>query len=183
MLSVVQGAQALKEGRIIAYPTEAVFGLGCCPQNIGALNNILTLKARAPQKGMILIASHLQQLLPYIDVLQVPQQRMQHILQTWPGPFTWVFPVTSLVSSLIKGQFETVAVRVTKHPIAKALCEAFGGAIVSTSANISSEEPIREATKAFDLFKNAIAGVVEGEVGDLAQPTSITDAITGQKYR
>lgn len=183
MLTVVQGAQALKEGRIIAYPTEAVFGLGCCPQNREALKGILELKARAPQKGMILIASHLQQLLPYIDVLQVPQHRMQHILQTWPGPFTWVFPVTSLVSDTIKGQFETVAVRVTNHPIAKALCEAFGGAIISTSANISSEQPLKEAKKVHELFNNTIAGVVEGEVGNQEKPTSITDAITGERYR
>ncbi len=183
MIDVIEGAAYLKQGQIIAYPTEAVFGLGCCPFNESALSDLVALKARSPQKGMILIASSLRQILPFIDLSKVPEENLQKIILTWPGPYTWVFPVSNQVSSLIKGKFETVAVRVTAHPIAKALCEAFGGALVSTSANISAQEPVKTAQEASDLFQDMIAGIVQGEVGDSLKPTTITDAITWQIYR
>ncbi len=181
-LSIAQGTQRLKEGQIIAYPTEAVFGLGCCPSNEDALKALVKLKARSPHKGMIIIASCLSQLLTYIDLSGVPPERFQEIKQTWPGPSTWVFPASKQINQFITGQFSTVAVRVTAHPVAQALCEAFG-ALISTSANLAHNEPLKKGQDVASFFGDTIAGVVQGEVGALEKPTTITDAITGKVYR
>ncbi len=182
-LRIEQGVNALKQGKIIAYPTEAVFGLGCDPQNEQALMALLELKKRTSNKGMILIASALEQIIPYIDVSQVPKDKWEAIQHSWPGPFTFVFPATKVVHPSVKGQFTTVAVRVTAHPLAKQLCEAFGGAIISTSANVAACDPLKDAQAVYDLFGQSIAGVVEGKVGDALKPTQIQDAITGEIYR
>ncbi|MGD9592752.1 MAG: Sua5/YciO/YrdC/YwlC family protein, partial [Candidatus Berkiella sp.] len=117
------------------------------------------------------------------DEQNVSYDRQQEINKTWPGPFTWFYPASKQVSSFITGQFETVAVRVTAHPVAKALCEAFAGAIISTSANISDTPPLKEFDEVTSLFKNTITGVVEGKVGSQEKPTAIFDAITGKQYR
>ncbi|MBI2791498.1 MAG: threonylcarbamoyl-AMP synthase [Gammaproteobacteria bacterium] len=178
-----QAADALKQGKVIAYPTEAVFGLGCDPNNEKALIALLEVKQRAKNKGMILIASSIAQVLPYIELSQVPKDRWEQIQQYWPGPYTFVFPVSQQVHALVKGQYETVAVRVTAHPVACALCEVFGGALVSTSANISNDEPCRYGQSVFEIFGTSIAGVVEGEVGGALKPTSIQSAVTGEIYR
>jgi L-threonylcarbamoyladenylate synthase len=181
--TIEHAADALKQGKVLAYPTEAVFGLGCDPSNELALKALLEIKQRAKNKGMILIASNIAQVLPYINLAQVPKEKWEQIQQIWPGPFTFVFPVSTRVHALVKGQYETVAVRVTAHPVARDLCEAFGGALVSTSANVSNDEPLKEGEKVFELFGTSIAGVVEGIVGGLLKPTTITNAITGEVYR
>lgn len=183
VLTIEEAVALLKQEQIIAYPTEAVFGLGCCPRSEKALQRILEIKKRAPSKGMILIAASMAQLEEYVDFSKISSQSIQEILATWPGPFTWVFPVKNNVRPEITGEFKTVAVRVTAHPVAKALCEGYGGAIISTSANISQTEPFREGAQVWQAFSGEIAGVVNGEVGGLAQPTTIRDAITGKQYR
>jgi L-threonylcarbamoyladenylate synthase len=182
-LSVSQAAILLQEGKVVAYPTEAVFGLGCCPQNNDAIANLLALKQRASNKGFILIASSVEQLLPYIETSSLPRERWDMVQQSWPGPFTWVFPATDKVSPSIKGGFITVAVRVTAHPVAKALCQAFGGALISTSANLSLQAPLKEGEAVAEQFRGAIAGVVAGSVGDALNPTTVQDALTGKIYR
>lgn len=182
-LSLAQSVALLNEKKVIAYPTEAVFGLGCCPQSEDALQALVSLKHRDSSKGFILIASTIEQVLPFIDLRTIALSQWEKIQATWPGPYTWVFPATAKVLPLIKGQFPTVAVRVTAHGKAKALCEAFGGAIVSTSANVSRMEPFREGSEVFSYFGNKIAGVLEGEVGGALNPTTIQDALTGEVYR
>lgn len=175
-------ALLLQQGKIIAYPTEAVFGLGCDPDNAEAITALLQLKQRAESKGLILIASDIAQLLPYIDIQAVPAQRWELIQKSWPGPFTWVFPATNRILPLIKGQYQSVAVRVTAHPVAKSLAQAFQKPLVSTSANISAQAPCKTASEIEKYFTD-LAGIVEGEIGSEAKPTTVQDAITGQVYR
>jgi L-threonylcarbamoyladenylate synthase len=182
-LNIQQAVDELKQGKIIAYPTEAVFGLGCDPNNENALIALLEIKRRAKNKGMILIASSIAQIIPFIELASVPPEKWQTIQQIWPGAYTFVFPVSQQVHALVKGQYETVAVRVTAHPVAKSLCEVFGGALVSTSANISNDEPCRYGQSVFEIFGTSIAGVVDGKVGGALKPTPIQNAITGEIYR
>lgn len=178
-----QGAHLLKQSEIIAYPTEAVFGLGCDPCSEKALKGLLSLKMRDWEKGLILIASDVMQLVPYLDFTKLSAQRWQEVLSTWPGPYTWVIPAQESVSSLLRGKYSSIAVRVTAHPVPRALCEAFQGAIVSTSANVSDMAPCKDAEDVKACFEGRIAGVVGGKVGELLGPTTIQDALTGQLYR
>jgi L-threonylcarbamoyladenylate synthase len=171
----------LQAGGVIAYPTEAVFGLGCDPDDPDAVARILDLKGRSPNKGLILIAADREQLEPYIQPL-TPELEAR-IDATWPGPVTWILPATERVSDLISGGSATVAVRVTDHPLAAGLCRAFGGPLVSTSANRSGGRPARTALRARLLFGAGVDAVVSGKVGGLARPTRIIDGLTGATLR
>lgn len=175
--------QHLLQGDLIAYPTEAVYGLGCDPLNESAVLRLLALKKREIAKGLILIAASVEQALPYIDISQIPPDRMQQILASWPGPFTWVFPATELVPAWIRGNHATVAMRVTAHPVATALCMEFGRPLVSTSANVAAYPPARSKQEVADMFPDGLACIVEGELGGLEKPTEIRDAKTGELFR
>jgi L-threonylcarbamoyladenylate synthase len=167
----------LSDAGIIAYPTEAVYGLGCNPFNERAIQRLLQIKRRSPDKGLILIASEWEQLLTFVEPIN--DERMVQVRATWPGPVTWVFPAKACVSTWLRGKHHTVAVRVTAHPIAKALCHQFGGALISTSANREGQPPFCCAAAVEKEFGLELDAIVEGDVGTLARPTEIRDAMTG----
>jgi len=179
-----QAVIALQQGLLIAYPTEAVYGLGCDPQQSQAIQNLIELKQRDPDKGLILIASDFEQLHPYID-----DPDYIHGLEakaSWPGPVTWLWPGfnrESNLSPLLHGKHTGIAVRVTAHPVARALCEKFNGAIVSTSANRQGDPPARTAQEVANYFPNELAVIVDGELGDLNKPTPIYDVRSGYVIR
>jgi L-threonylcarbamoyladenylate synthase len=176
-----QAARHVRAGGIIAYPTEAVFGLGCDPANLFAVLRLLALKQRAPDKGLILIAANFEQLQSYVEPLDAKIKKK--LMATWPGPVTWVLPARPSVSSLIRGAHSTVAVRVTAHPVAKALCETLGHALVSTSANIAGGRAARDSLGVRRIFGDTIDYVVPGQVGGLDRPTEIRDAQTDTLVR
>ncbi|MBY6188794.1 threonylcarbamoyl-AMP synthase [Marinobacter hydrocarbonoclasticus] len=183
MLTVSEGAALMAKGGVVAYPTEAVFGLGCDPNNPEAVSRLLDIKQRPVEKGLILIAAEYEQLLPYVNDGALPVQRRDAIMDRWPGPTTWVMPAQSSVPSWVTGQFDTLAVRVTDHAIAADLCRAFGGPVVSTSANLTGEAPSRSADAVLAALGDRIDGVVMGEVGGRKDPSMILDAMTEQVFR
>lgn len=171
----------LEAGGIIAYPTEAVFGLGCDPLNPEAVMRLLAIKQRPWQKGMILIASNQSQLTPYLQPLDA--STAQQLSDTWPGPVTWLLPARDDVPWWLRGTHRTLAVRVTAHPLASALCEAFGGPIVSTSANLAGHEPARRALTVRRELGEQVDYILHGALGDSHRPTEIRDAQTGRIIR
>lgn len=182
-LDPATAADLLRHGGVVAYPTEGVWGLGCDPFQTAALQRLLALKQRPAAKGLILIASTLEQLAPLIDLDALPAPRREAVLATWPGPATWTVPCTPAAPRDLRGDHDTLAVRVTAHPVASALCREFGGPLVSTSANLSGEPAVRRRE---DLDPRVIAacdGVVYGETGGLLQPTPIRDARSGDTLR
>lgn len=171
----------LRAGGVIAYPTEGVFGLGCDPHNEHAIQRILRLKDRRASKGLILIAADEPSLWPYAR--QVDAARMAQVRETWPGPVTWIFPARDEMSPLITGGRGTVAVRVTSHPGAAALCAAFGGALISTSANRSGGRAATSRLCVQRLFGADIDGIVSGRIGARRGPSTLRDAISAQTLR
>jgi len=171
----------LAHGGIVAYPTEAVYGLGCDPADREAVERLLSLKQRRWQKGLILIAADLDALRGWIAEPD-PEIRAR-VEPTWPGPVTWLLPAAGNCPPHVRGEHDTLAVRVTAHPVAAELCRAWGGPLVSTSANRAGEEPVRDADRVHALFDDAIDLVIEGAVGDLGRPTPIRDARTGALVR
>ena len=171
----------LRNGGIIAYPTESVYGLGCDPKNESALQNLIVLKHRDGSKGMIIIASCYAQ----IDRFIAPHNdRLKRLLcASAPTPATWVVEAAAGLSPLLTGGRTTLAVRITDHPVAAALCRLFRGPITSTSANVSSHPPARSAADVRAQFPSGIDWVVEGTTGELDQPTQIIDARTGAILR
>jgi len=170
----------IKAGAVIAYPTEAVYGLGCDPLNEDAVMSLLDIKQRPIEKGLILIASSLDQLHPY---LALDQTIIDRITPTWPGPVTWVIPAQSWVPKWLTGEHDSLAVRVTNHPIARDLCTQFGGPLVSTSANPTTRPAIKESRKLLKTFSDSGIFIVHGKVGELAQETAIYDAVSGKRLR
>jgi L-threonylcarbamoyladenylate synthase len=173
--------EALKAGEVVAYPTEAVWGLGCDPLNSAAIARLLTMKQREWDKGLILIAADFEQLEPYVEVPSRAAWRRARL--SWPGPSTWVFPAAEDVPPWLTGNRDTLAVRVTAHPVASALCRAYDGAIVSTSANRSGEAPAMTATDVRLRFGRKLGALVPGVLGGLDRPTTIREVATGHILR
>ena len=172
---------ALAAGGVIAYPTEAVWGLGCEPLNQHACRRILSLKRRPRAKGFILIASEFAQAEPFLE--PVPRARLKPVLATWPGPVTWLLPAASWVPAHLTGGRDTLAIRVTAHPLASALCAQYGGPIVSTSANVSGRAPARTALQVQRQFGARVDYVLAGALGGRDQPTTIRDFASGKTLR
>lgn len=181
---LLKAVTAYKSGGVIAYPTEAVYGLGCDPDSKVGLEKIITLKGRAPEKGLIIIAADFKQLIPYIDTSKI--QDLNEILATWPGPYTWIFPSTGKVLPEVSGGRDTVAVRVSAHPIVQELCLEFGP-MTSTSANPSNQPAARSAAEVKNLFAGCDFGqidcLIDAPVGGLQRPTEIRDAISKKIHR
>ncbi len=174
-----QALLAIQAGQVLAYPTEAVYGLGCDPFNQAAVERILTLKGRSQQQGLIVLIADWPQLFGLIG--EFPVSRLAEIKETWPGPVTWVFPKSDCVPAWVSGVHDTIAVRMTAHPIAQKLCQL--GPIVSTSANPHGQAPARSLTELERLFPKGLDGVVVGDVGIEQQPSAIYDAATNQRFR
>ncbi|WP_102794822.1 Sua5/YciO/YrdC/YwlC family protein [Bowmanella denitrificans] len=170
------------QGEVLAYPTEAVFGLGCDPDNEAAVFNILALKQRPVEKGVILIASHFSQLLPYVNDNAIPMDRRTQIISSWPGPYTWLLPKSERAPDWITGGSPLIAVRVSAHPVVRALCDFLDKPLVSTSANLAGQEPARTVEEVARIFAGRVH-IVQGEVGQQAQPTQIRNGLTGQVVR
>ena len=183
LLSIPKATIALKSGSVIAYPTEAVWGLGCDPRNEDAVLRLLAIKQRAVEKGLILIASHLDQLRPYLELATLPTDNLAAVLATWPGPHTWVMPASAEAPRWITGAHDGIAVRISAHPTVIELCNAFDGALVSTSANLSGKDAPRSREGLDPAVLAAVAGHVTGETGGLSAPTVIRDALTGVALR
>ena len=176
-----QATQALCDGGVIAYPTEAVYGLGCHPFLSEAVHQLFRIKQRQPEKGLILVASDWSQIEMLIE--PIPPHIQAHIQSTWPGAHTWLFPASDVVPDWIRGQHNTIALRISAHPIVQALCNKFCGPIVSTSANISGQPPTRDYRTTCIAFKDRVDCIVPGQVGGLQRPTPIQDAVTGEWIR
>lgn len=169
-----QAAAVLVSGGIVAYPTESCFGLGCDPRNSEALRRLHRIKRRAAAHGFIIIAARSTQLYPYIDRRDI--ESLERAESTWPGPYTWLLSARSGLPIALRGRHDSIAVRVTAHPIAASLCRRAGRAIVSTSANRHGRAPARSADTAVRAFGGEIDCVVPGPVGGQARPTEIRDA-------
>ena len=176
-------ARILRSGGVIAYPTEAVWGLGCDPRDESATLRLLALKQREVDKGLILIAADEAQLAPFVDFDALTDAQRAAVRATWPGPNTWIVPASADAPRWITGDHAGIAVRVTAHPGVIALCAAFGGAMVSTSANRAG----MPAANAFAALDPAVVagtdGVLEGETGGLERPSAIRDAYSGAVLR
>jgi len=172
-----RAARILKQGGIVAYATEYCFGLCCDPFNRNAVLRLLRIKQRPLKKGLIVLAADTAQLASYLS--DIPPQ----VVASWPGPHTWLLPPGPGVPGWITGQHARIAVRVTAHAQAAALCHAAGMAIVSTSANRAGQVPARADREVARRFGKLIDYILPGSVGTALAPTPIRDSLTGQLTR
>ena len=173
--------QHLALGHVIAYPTEAVWGLGCDPMNRDAVLRLLHLKKRSVNKGLILVAADINQFSDYLEGLDI--ENRQQLEASWPGFHTWLVPHRGLVPEWISGAHLTVALRVSAHPLVQALCQAFAGPIVSTSANIAGKPAALNRLKLRKYFRNKLDYIVPGRLGGEVSVSRVTELATGEHRR
>lgn len=181
LLDTAEAAEQLRTGHVIAYPTEAVYGLGCDPANEAAVRKLLALKGRQESAGLVLIASEYSQLQPWIA--NIDAALINRARQTWPGPVTWLFPRAAGVPDYVAGKHDTIALRITAHKPSRDLCTAFGSALVSTSANHTADKPARSVAEVEDYFGQNIKGILAGPLGGAENPSEIRDLVSGNIIR
>jgi L-threonylcarbamoyladenylate synthase len=164
-------AAHLRRGRLIAYPTESCYGLGCDPNNRRAVQRILKLKQRPQNKGLILIASDYHQVARYLQPLTPQQQQRLH--DAGAQAITYLMPVKPSCPRWLRGAHDTLAVRFTAHPYAKNLCRSTNSALVSTSANRSGCKPAKTYAECLRLFGKKV-WVLPGRVGKRKKPSTIS---------
>jgi L-threonylcarbamoyladenylate synthase len=174
-LNIDAGVDAIRHGEVVVYPTESVYGFGCDPLQPAAIKKIIHLKKREKNKGFILIVSCFSQLESYVDWHKVAQDKWQAVKNAWPGPVTWVLPAQTHVEPLLLGPNQTIAIRMSAHPVAKSLCAGMKGAIVSTSVNVSAQAPLMQSDDILTGFSDDIAGIVAGDLGREHKPSWVID--------
>lgn len=169
-------------GEVFAYPTEAVFGLGCDPLNKEAVYKILSLKSREVEKGMILIASDFSQIAPFVMFDTLSQSAQQEILATWPGPVTWLLPKSPKTPEWVSGDSSMLAVRISNHPLVTQICNYLAKPMISTSANPAGKAPALSAQEFQAYFGNGL-NIVEGALGQQKSPSKIFHSLTMETIR
>ena len=179
-LHVQKAIQVCEMGGIIAYPTEAVFGLGCIPIYEHSVRRILRLKRRSIRKGLILVAGEIGQLEEFVDFSKV--KNVKTVFHSWPGPVTWIIPARQITPARLTGEHKTLAVRVSSHDLIKLLCAELGP-IVSTSANPRNASPARSSQRVRSYFHEKIDYVIPAKITNNSNPSEIRDAQTGNILR
>ena len=176
---ILKAARIIQRDGVIAYPTESVYGLGCNPLSENAVLKILQLKHRPVEKGLIIIAANISQLMPFIDITKQDKEKIHH----YKSPMTWLVNKSELTPLWISGKHNKVAIRISKHPTVIELCNKLNYPIVSTSANPARLKPANTALQARHYFSDRIDMYLNGNTGDLLTPTPITDLETGKNVR
>ena len=179
LLQVSDARAYLKQGKIIAYPTEAVYGLGCDPFNQKAVEALLALKQRPAGCGFILLIADWSQLASLVS--DVSEAALNAVRATWPGPVTWVFPKSVLIPAWLTGAHDGIAIRMSAHPVAHALC--VDGPVVSTSANIHGQKPAMDIHDLREQFPVGLDAALLGELGGERKPSGIYDVRSGACLR
>ncbi|HTQ98878.1 MAG TPA: L-threonylcarbamoyladenylate synthase [Candidatus Acidoferrum sp.] len=181
-VSLQRALDALHTGGVVAYPTEAVWGLGCDPFDPLAVGKILQLKQRPVDKGLIVVAGTIDQIAALVEPLSAQQKQL--LQDTWPGPVTWLLPdPDQCFPAWIRGNFSSVAVRVSAHPLVRKLCVAYGGPLVSTSANPSTLPPAKSKLRVQRWFGRNIDCILPGRLGTSSKPSTIRDIQSGAILR
>jgi len=176
-----RAVRVLRAGGVIAYPTEAVYGLGCDPLDHAAVMRLLELKRRPWHKGLILVAADFRQLEPFVGAID--GQSRARVDAAWPGPATFILPAAAATPHWLTGVHAGLAVRVSAHPLVAELCRLWGGPLVSTSANPAGLPPARSALGVRRYFAGELDLILAGATSGLARPTPIRDAASGELLR
>jgi len=179
--TIRQAASAVLAGGVIAYPTEAVYGLGCNPYSAQAVLHLLQIKRRDISQGLILIGRSLDDFVDFI--IQPDEQTRIKLEATWPGPVTWLLPASDTCPVWLRGRHASIAVRVTDHAQSRSLCDQIDSAIVSTSANRTGHRALTTALQVRQVLGEELDYILAGPTGGYEQPSQIRDAVTGTIIR
>ncbi len=167
--SVEACARVLHEGGVVLHATEGVWGFACDPHCETAVREILAIKGREAAKGLLIIGSDVADFEEHLSGLG----HRHEVEASWPGHHTWVLPNKNRYGTLITGGRDTIACRVPDHAQARDLCKAFGGPLVSTSANRSAEPPVTEEREGRVQFAGEVDCILPGRTNGVDAPSTI----------
>ncbi len=169
--------QLFHQGGIFAYPTEAIYGLGCDPDNEAAVLRLIKIKNRPIEQGLILIAADFSQVKKYLKPLTKEQDKL-----TLPSTTTYTFPALDSTPKWLTGRFNTLAVRITKHPLTQQLCHILNSPLISTSANLSGHPPAKVFQDVVHI-NLPIDAILNGKTSGSGSPSIIRDGTNGKTLR
>lgn len=158
---IAKVVETLEKGGIIAYPTDTTYGLGCSIFNKKGIERIYLIKQREKKKPFSFICSDLSEVARYAKVSNYAYKILKRYL---PGPYTFVLDATSIVPDLLVTKQKTVGIRIPDNPICLSIVRSLGHPIITTSANISGEEPIGDPFLVDQIMGRQIDLVVDGGV-------------------
>ncbi|MBL4712880.1 MAG: threonylcarbamoyl-AMP synthase [Gammaproteobacteria bacterium] len=167
--SIRHAAHIIRCGGIIAYPTETLYGLGCNPYNARAVKNINRVKRRPPSKHFILLAGHIDQITPLINI----NGTQKHMITQACEPTSWVVDANQQAPAWLTSLEHTLTIRISDNAIVKKLCDVLGHAIISTSANISGKPPAKNSLDIHKYFTHTIDKILATNQKLIAKPSKI----------
>lgn len=178
----IRAAHLVKRGGVVAYPTEAVWGLGCDPLNRYAVEQLLSLKQRPVDKGLILVSGNPEHFRDLLDPL--PKDAQSRFYAPVDIPTTWLVPdIRGQVPEWVKGQYNSVACRLSVHPLIRGFCGKLGSAIISTSANPAGKAPATNPLRLRQYFGEQLDYILPGPLGKFRRPSVIRDLETDRVIR
>jgi len=175
---IAVAARAIRDGKVVAYPTETVYGLAVDPFSREAIRALFEAKGRPEVNPVLLIAADVSQVEKIS--LAISDTARRYMERFWPGPLSLVLRKHPDLPSELCGGGETVCVRVPGSEIARDLCRAFGGAITSTSANRSGEP---SATKPGEIKLAGVHLCIDAGALPPSAPSTVFDPDTGVIFR
>jgi len=173
LLDVSTAIQILKQGGVIAYPTETFYGLGCDATDPKAVQKLFDLKGRDSNVPIPILIGEFSQLPLYVQ--EIPETAKKLIQKFWPGPLTLIFKAKEVFPDELLAQTGKIAIRISSHPVAQELTKKFALPLTTTSANRSGEPGASNLAQVEKYFQNKIDGVLS--VGELSasQGSTILD--------
>ncbi len=175
---IAKAIEALHAGQVVAYPTETVYGLGVDPFQDSAMDKLFKVKQRDANKPVLLIVANKGQLNGVVS--EISEKAARYMEEFWPGPLSLLLPKADELPDKVTAGSEKVCVRCPASKTAKLLCEAFGGAITSTSANLSGSAAARSLSQI--MLPGVLFGL-DGGTLELNPPSTVFDPDTGQVFR
>ena len=178
---LLYASRIIRNGGLVACPTESVFGLDCDPNNSAAIKKLIRIKKRSANKGFILVASSLNQLQPFISTLTKKQE--EKVIHMNDSPITWIVPAKKDINTNLSGGRETIAIRITQHPILRQLCDSLCSALISTSANPTDMSPAKSVVQVEEYFGASVDYIIDDKLGECQNPSEIRDLLTDEVIR
>ena len=166
-------ANAVRAGRIVAIPTDTLYGLAADPFNIDAIARVYQLKGRGADRALPLVAADIEQIAATLGVL--PMLARLLAVRFWPGPLTMLMTAPERLPAEVTGGTGRVGVRVPAHAVARALCTACGRPLTATSANRSGEPPSNAPDAIVETLADGIDTLLDAGVTPGGPPSTILD--------
>ena len=176
--SIVKASEVVRNGGIIVYPTDTVYGLGCDPKNVAALRRLIKVKSER-KKPLPILASDIDAV---CSISELTMEARNIAERFWPGPLTLVLKGKVNLPNEVTCNLDSVGVRIPDHPVAVKLIALCGGILVGTSANRTGAEPPRDVQAAFKQLGDDVDLYIDGGLTPLGVSSTVLD-LTSRKPR